>query len=131
MKQIYVDLPLNTYKDYYSKQAGGAVLPYFSGGRQRGAGLGNFLGKLMRGVVMPAAGSFARSIKPRATKHLLNLGKGVLTDALAGQNIGQSLKKRGLAEVRSLASGVLSGNVKKTTRRPRKRRRRAQRDIFS
>ena len=119
-KENFVDLPAHVYKDYYTRQVGGVSLPYFSGGynRQRGAGIGNFFGKMLRGVVMPALGKAASAIKPRATKHLLNFGQGVLTDIISGKNVGQSFKHRGLREAKGLASDLLTPG--KTARRQAK-----------
>ena len=101
---------------------GGAILPYFSGGPQFGGGLSNVVGRMMRGVILPSLGRVAKGIKTKGTKRLLNLGQGILSDAIAGKNIGQSLKTRGLNEARGAAQDVFhsAANSVLPSRRKRK-----------
>ena len=108
MKHPFVDLPQEAYSNYYKNQVGGVVLPYFSGGRQFGGGLSSIVGRMMRGVILPTLGRVATGIKRKGAKRLLNLGQGVLSDAIAGKNIGQSIKTRGISEARGAARDLLS-----------------------
>ena len=77
------------YKDYYARQAGGA-LPYFAGAPyKQGHGLSNLFGGLLR------------SVMPLIRRGAMNLGKGALKtgvriadDVLSGQSIKRAAKRR-------------------------------------
>ena len=99
------------YNDYYARQAGGA-LPYFAGAQyQRGHGLGNLFGSLLR------------SAMPLTKRGAVALGKGALKtgvriagDVLSGQNIKKAAKRRVTDAGRSMLRNLEIPGV-----RPRKR----------
>ena len=76
------------YKDYYARQAGGA-LPYFAGAPYQRHGLGSLFGGLLR------------SAMPLIKRGAVALGKGTLKtgvriadDVLSGQSIKRAAKRR-------------------------------------
>ena len=79
------------WKEFYGIGQTGAGMTFFQGSQhQRGSGLGALFGGLFR-AIMPAAKSALKAVGREA----LRTGIGVATDALAGQNIAQSLETRG------------------------------------
>lgn len=59
---------------------------------QRGSGIGNILGGLYKTIVKPWLMTNAKKLSPHAAK----FGQRVLSDVIAGRNIRQSLKRRGI-----------------------------------
>jgi hypothetical protein len=142
MRHPHVDYPAKVYNDYYAAQVGGQ-LPYFAGARnQRGHGLGDIFGKLFRSVVMPTVG---RVLKKEIPHRLVSFGSDVLGDVSQGRNIKQSLKNRGLQQLKGVAQSVFTPptatvptrgppglRVRKRKRHSKSQRvKRAKRDIFS
>ena len=139
MRHPYVDYPAKVYNDYYAAQAGGG-LPYFAGARyQRGHGLGSVFGKLFRTVVMPTVG---KVIKKEIPQRLVSLGSDVLGDVSRGRSLKQSLKNRGLQQLKGVAQDIFTSppaprgppgvRIKKRRRQSSHRSaKRAKRDIFS
>ena len=79
------------WKEFYGIGQTGAGMTFFQGSQhQRGSGLGALFGGLFR-AIMPAAKSALKAVGREA----LRTGIGVATDALAGQNVAQSLETRG------------------------------------
>ena len=115
MRTLYVDLPASAYKEYYAKQVGGTLsLPYFAGGGQAGAGLSNIFGKMVRTI----APNVLASIKPRATRAAVNMGHHLLDDVVAGRNIGEALKHRGIGAAKQFVKGFFTGKRKRKTTKP-------------
>ena len=124
------DFPARFYDQYYSGQLGGSgILPHYR--PQRGRGI---FGKIFRGFVLPTLGKAANVLKREAPKRLLSLGRDVLEDVADGKALGQSLKHRGLGQLKKAAGDILAPNGVSAKRRRRKtrqvggaRRRRRQR----
>ena len=89
------------WKQFYGMgEQTGAGMTFFQGSQhQRGSGLGSLFGGLFR-AIMPAAKSALKAVGREA----LRTGIGVATDALAGQNVAQSLETRGKDAASSLLS---------------------------
>lgn len=85
---------------FYSRPSHlGAGFPVFSGSRrQRGGGI---LGSILR-VVAPIAKSVGKKVLKGIAREGLSTAQGVLSDALQGQNIRDSISNRGQASVRRL-----------------------------
>ena len=112
------DYPARFYEQYYANQSGGSgVLPHFR--PQRGRGI---FGKLFRGFVLPTLGKAANVLKREAPKRLLSLGRDVIGDVAEGRSIGNSLKNRGLGQLKRAAGDILAPH----TTAPRKKKRRRQ-----
>ena len=105
------------YNEYYACQAGGA-LPYYAGAQyQRGHGLGNLFGGLLRSA-MPLIKSM-----PLIKRGAVALGRGALKtgvrtadDVMSGQSIKTATKRCLTDAGRSVMRGLLAPGV-----RPRKR----------
>lgn len=109
------DYPARFYEQFYANQSGGSgVLPHFR--PQRGRGI---FGKLFRGFVLPTLGKAANVLKREAPKRLLSLGRDVIGDVAEGRSLGDSLKNRGLGQLKRAASDILAPH----TSAPRKKRR--------
>ena len=113
-----------TAKFYAYPSYVGGGLPIYSGSRrQRG---GSVLGAIKR-FFMPILGKLAK----RGAVSALDFAKGVATDAFTGKNIKESLKTRGINQVKRLGSDTLhdvanqlgSGRRRKATASSRKRAR--------
>ena len=79
------------WKEFYGIGQTGAGMTFFQGSQhQRGSGLGALFGGLFR-AIMPAAKSALKAVGREALRTAI----GVATDALAGQNVAQSLETRG------------------------------------
>jgi len=116
--------PRGEYANYYRRsQFGKGLLPAFGGTRrQRGHGL---FGNLIRSA-LPIIKNLGVSAVKAVAPTLLNTGKGVLSDVLAGKNLKSSVitrSKNAADEVMDKASQYLSGG---TGAAPAKRRRAAQ-----
>jgi hypothetical protein len=80
---------LKLYTDYYVKQAGNG-LPAFVGTRyQRGHGLGSILRKITS-IALPILKKGASLVGKQA----IRTGMNIATDAMQGQNIKQTIKRR-------------------------------------
>lgn len=124
MRHPYVDYPAGVYNDYYAAQVGGNNLAYFAGGRnQRGHGLGNLFGNVLRKVVLPTLG---RVLKREVPKRVLALGQNVMNDVEGGGSWRQSLKNRGLQQLKGMAQNVITKDV---LGRPVKRKRATKRRV--
>jgi hypothetical protein len=134
MRKLYVPNK-KLYRDYY---CGHGHIPVFEGKiRQEGYGIGNILGGLFRSA-MP----LLKNIGKKVGSQLLQGGKDVLEDVLAGENIKSSLKKRAMERAKKLLKNdpTIEGhsyynNKRKRTRstpnKSRKRRcHRKKKDIF-
>ena len=116
------DYPARFYEQFYANQSGGSgVLPHFR--PQRGRGI---FGKLFRGFVLPTLGKAANVLKREAPKRLLSLGRDVIGDVAEGRSLGDSLKNRGLGQLKRAASDILAPH---TSAPPRKKRRRTRRQV--
>ena len=86
----------------------GSGLPVYSGARrQRG---GSVLGAL-KNFIMPLLGQVKQKAIKHAKREALNLAKGVAMDAVRGQNIGNSLKKRGIHHLKQLGKNMATDTV--------------------
>lgn len=83
--------PIGQYKDYYTKsQYGHGLLPAYMGARrQRGHGIGSFLGNVFR-TALPLLKTVGKAVGKKA----LTTGAHVLSDVASGENIKSSLIKR-------------------------------------
>lgn len=92
----------------------GAGMPVFSGSRrQRG---GSILGSL-KSLITPVLGKVGQVAK----KEAFGFAKDMLGDVMAGRNIRQSLKTRGLNRLKNVGQQALMGTTRKpTTSRKRK-----------
>ena len=99
------------YKDYYARQAGGA-LPYFAGAPyQRGHGLGSLFGGLLRSA-MPLIKRGAVALG----KGALKIGVRIADDVLSGQSIKRAAKRHVTDSGKTMLRDILILGV-----RPRKR----------
>ena len=90
------------YEDYYTRQVGGN-LPFLVGARvQRGHGLGNLLGSLLRSA-MPLIKRGALALGKRA----LTTGMRVAGDVATGQNVKQAVTRRAKEAGGELLDGLL------------------------
>ena len=95
---------------YHFRGAGG--FPIYSGSRrQRGGGI---LGSLAK-MVLPVL----KNVGKAALGQAAGLAKDVASDVVAGRNLGQSLKQRGLNRLKNTAMASIS-------RQPARRRRRGK-----
>src|SRR5688572_16510259 len=79
----------NPYAAHYENQAGNGISEFSGMDFQRGYGwasIGNIFGKLYRSLVVPAAKYLGKKV--------LSTGVDVGKDALAGENVKESAKKR-------------------------------------
>jgi len=94
---VYVPYEDKVWLDYYLNQAKqtGHGIPGFQGQLyQRGNGLGSFFGRLLRSF-LPVAKSFGKSALKTVGREALHMGSEVLNDVAEGQDLGQSVRKRG------------------------------------
>ena len=97
--------------------------PIFSGSRRmRGGGI---FGSLAR-LALPLVKSVGKSVLNAGKRHALGLAKDVAMDALAGRNIAQSVKRRGLNRLKQIgvsslqnATQHITGNQRKPSRKRR------------
>jgi hypothetical protein len=131
----------NIYENYYTQQAGGGI-PVFNGpAYQRGHGLGNIFGGLIRSAV-PLLKQGLKAVGKKA----LQTGVQVADDVIGGQSLKDSVKKRAktagkelLGSVGSEISNRLQDRKKESRKRPNssiKKNKKAKRqkrhtDIFS
>ena len=77
------------------------------------------------GSIFSFLGNIGRKALPFISKYILpsvkELGKGVVTDVIKGENIKHSIKKRGKQSLKRLGARVLSGKGKRTQFRNRKK----------
>ena len=73
-----------------NNQVGGSLIGFKGYRYQRGAGIGSIFGSLFRGIL-----PMVKSIGKAVGKQALRTGAHVAADALAGKNIGESLKEHG------------------------------------
>ena len=76
----------NPYLNYYNNQAGYGISGFQGVRYQRGHG---FFGRLFSGI-----GNFVKDLAPGLFKRALPSAIGLAQDVLAGENVGQSAKKR-------------------------------------
>lgn len=92
------------YTRYYMNQAGAGLTVYQGPRFQHGHGFGSFFGRMFRSiapVILPGLKS--------AGKQLLKAGVNVASDALQGQNIGESVKEHFSNAGRTIARNTLNG----------------------
>lgn len=132
-----IDSSATHYKNYYINQAGGA-LPAFRGKTiQHGTGLGGVFSNIFKGIA-PVLKQVAKS----AGKQLVNTGKQIVSDKLAGKPLGESIKTRfsegGQNLLEKLSAHMTTPKVggakrKSTTKKPKSsktKKRRLTKDIF-
>ena len=113
-----------SYYDYYSRQAGAG---FFSGGRQKGFGLGNLFKSFGR-MVTPLISRGARTLG----KQLLTTGAHVARDVLSGESVGSSIKNRARQAGVEVLDEITGSKGIKRKRAPAKKgkSKRRRRDIF-
>ena len=103
----------SVYEDYYTRQVGGN-LPFLVGARvQRGHGLGNLFGSLLRSA-MPLIKRGALALGKRA----LTTGMCVAGDVAAGQNLKQAVTR----SAKEAGGELLNGRLKSKQPPPGRRR---------
>ncbi len=119
MRGIYIPHHQRDWEVFFNGRAGqrGQGIEGFNGFRyQRGAGIGSVFSGLFR-TLLPVAKSVGRVVGKQA----LSTGVQVAADALAGNNLGQSLEQRG----KEAAAILLNKGVRRLKRGgPKKRKRR-------
>ena len=99
------------YKDYYARQAGGA-LSYSAGAPyQRGHGLGSLFGGLLR-IAMPLIKRGAVALG----KGALKTGVRIADDVLSGQSIKRAAKRRVTDTGKTMLRGLLIPGVRSRKR---------------
>ncbi len=98
---VFVPFNDKVWFDYYHNQAiqsghGFQGVPY-----QRGNGLGSFFGRLFRSI-LPVAKRIGKSALKTIGKEALHLGTNVIGDLSEGQDIKESVKRRGLQSTKNL-----------------------------
>jgi hypothetical protein len=83
------DASRDTYERYYSKQAGGDIVPYVGRRRQRGHGLGSIVSGLFRRFVVP----FVRANVKTVGSNLLHTGTNIARDVFAGRKLTEAAKE--------------------------------------
>jgi hypothetical protein len=99
MRVVY--LPAEDWDKFYFAQAGqsGHGIQGFEGtAYQRGNGLGNIFGRLIR-FIMPVAKKAAKAVGKQA----LASGANILSDVVQGRNLKESAKEHGRAALGNLA----------------------------
>ena len=66
---------------------------------------------------MPTLSKAAGVLKREAAPRLLSLGRDVLEDVTSGESFGNSLKRRGLNQIRGAATDILAPPTKKRKKR--------------
>jgi len=93
------------YDNYYTKQAGGGMMPVFSGRRyQRGHGVGQMLGNLFGKYIVP----FAKNLGKQALGNVLHSGAEIASDVVAGKKFKDSLKTHSLEAINKTLLGALN-----------------------
>ena len=116
------------FNQYYARQQkGGGDFPVYVGRyRQRGHGLGNILGSLFRRIL-----PFLKSFAPIA----LRTGANIVEDVSSGKSWKDSAMDRVPETISKVAFGNMnqtgSGIRRKRKSKPRRKAKRAKRDIFS
>jgi len=101
---VFVPFNDKVWSDYYLNQAiqsghgldGFQGLPY-----QRGNGLGSLFGRLFRSI-LPVARRVGKSALKTIGKEALHMGTNVIGDLTEGQDVKESVKKRGLQATKNL-----------------------------
>lgn len=105
----------NSFEDYYLRQVGRG-LPVFTGyHHQRGHGLGGILGRLARSAL-----PFLKSAAKTLGKQALYTGTEIMNDALQGEHIKTSAKRRLGQAGQRMVTSVLEGSTSR--RKPLKRK---------
>ncbi|PIK33587.1 hypothetical protein BSL78_29602 [Apostichopus japonicus] len=105
----------NSFEDYYLRQVGRG-LPVFTGyHHQRGHGLGGILGRLARSAL-----PFLKSGAKTLGKQALYTGTEIMNDALQGEHIKTSAKRRLGQAGQRMVTSVLEGSTSR--RKPLKRK---------
>ena len=105
----------NPYINYYINQAGSGIGGFQGARFQRGQG---FFGNVFKSAILPLLKYFG--------KQALSTGVDVANDALAGENVLESLKTRGKMAARNIASDA-GDRVKRYAQTGTGRRRRRRR----
>jgi hypothetical protein len=114
------------YDRYYVTQAGSG-LPFYSGSAvQRGYGLGNVLGGLLRTAV-----PFLKPVVKSVGREVMRSGMDLVKDVVRGRNVKTAVKRRlGEGAKRSLvrvAEGVVNGSARRRAPPPPPPRKRIKR----
>lgn len=121
---VFTDYPPDHYLTVLAprggSQRGNGVPLYYGQQRQRGFGFFSALRSLGR-FLLPIAKS---TIIPAAKPAFQSFARGVLSDVVDGENVAQSLKRRGAQALRTTAYNVLQGNPSDQHGEGRRRRRR-------
>ena len=89
------------YKDYYHNQAGGRVMPIFIRQHyQRGHGLAQTIGGLLKCFIMPIVTPAAKRIDKQILGNVAKTGMEVVGDIMGRRNIKETLKDRGLTGIK-------------------------------
>jgi len=115
MKRPYCcEASRDMYRQYYVNQQVGRGMPIYSGAlRQKGHGLGNVIGGLLRHI-LPFLGRAA-----------LSTGTNVVGDLISGRKLKETMSARIPEGIKSLASSVVNqsgSGLRKRKRRQRKNR---------
>ena len=112
------------YYNYYTRQAGAG---FFSGGRQKGSGLGNLFKSFGR-MVTPLVSKGAKSLG----RQLLTTGAHVARDVLSGESVGSSIQNRAKQAGMEVLDEITGSKGIKRKRAPVKRgkSKRRRRDIY-
>ncbi len=98
MRVIFIPPSQKVWDEFFKiHQIGHGMVGFKGSAYQRGAGIGNLLGGLLRSF-LPVAKSIGKSVGRQA----LRTGVEVASDALSGENIGQSIRNRGKAGANKL-----------------------------
>lgn len=90
------------YDDYYMRQTGRGSMPVYSGARyQRGHGIGNILGGLIRKVV-----PFIKDNVKTIGKNLLSTGADIAQDMIRGQKFGEAARRHIPAAIQSTVKDI-------------------------
>ncbi len=110
MRGLYVPHNQRDWEAFFRQgQRGGGLTAGFRGTKyQRGGGIGNIFSSIFR-TLLPIAKTVGKTVGRQA----LSMGAQVASDALAGQNIGDSLNQRG----REAAGELLQKGVCKMTKK--------------
>lgn len=109
----------NPYTNYYVNQAGSGISGFQGVRFQRGQG---FFGNIFKSAILP----LLKYLGPK----ILNTGASIASDAIEGENVMSSLKKRGKAAAMQMSGDVANRALKfAQTGKGRKRRRKTNKII--
>ena len=119
------------YKNFYSRRGQTGGMPVFSGRRrQRGHGIGNVLGSLLRRVVgfVGSRGlDFIKQNRQAAVKNVIRTGLDIAKDVTGGKKVKEALRTRipqGIKQTASELQFQLGNKKPREQQQQRKRKRR-------